>query len=181
MFFYILATGVSLSFFFMIWRISKMNRHDVVLYRFCELRRRTIRHLRDEDVIQALSRHEYISLRKMLEMLNAIILHYKSHRTIIFNLRCFVKYLADFKAQNKKAQCINSTNNEYIEELRSDIQSALLFAFMRYTPFIRSEIVIKVSIFFLGMLANAGVKRVNRYVYSLREAFELTHRHGHIA
>lgn len=181
MLFYILITAALLALFFMISRIGKMKRHDDVLYGFCDLRRQAIQQLRDEDNFNSLSRQEYIALRKMLLMLNVIISEYKSHRTIMFNLRYFVKYLAEFKRQKKKTQAIETTKNESIEALRKDIQRALLFAFVQYTPFIRSEVVLKVSIFMLGMLARTGMKRVNRYVESLREAFALTHGHNGLA
>jgi len=171
--FYVLMTAALLSTFWMILRMRKVKRHDEVLYRFCELRRDAMKTLRDKSSIEAMTRQEYIVLRKLLETLNVIIEAYKTHKTVIFNLRTLVRVLSEYKRYNKKAESIEKTKHEGIEFLRIGIMKALLHGFLAYTPFIKSEVVVRVVLAILGLLAQSGVKKLNGYARSLKEALEI--------
>jgi len=179
MMFYILMTTALVTTIWMLFRVRKLKRHDEVLYKFCGLRRQAMRYLRDEDNLNSLSRQEYITLRKLVETINVTIEGYKTHKTVMFNLRYFMRFLREYKRYNKKTETIAKTDNIEIEELRDGIQKALLFGFMTYTPFIKSEVLVRVLVFLLSLLAHTGWKKVNGYISSVNEAFELTHGGAH--
>jgi len=177
MFYFLMAVAL-LANLWMIWRVRKMKRHDGVLYRYCELRRQAMQYLRDEDKLSQLPRQDYIALRKMICMMNITIEQYKNHKLVMFNLREFVKYFRAYASANKKAAAITIIDNKEIEDLRKGLMKALFFGFMTYTPFIRSEIVVRLTIMILSFLAKAGIRKVNAYVASLKEIQELSHRYA---
>ena len=85
--FYIVATLIAIFLIYQIISLRELKKHDEHLFRFCELRRESIKLLYEER--DALGRNDYIALREMLGALNVTINNYRNHKTAIFNLRRF--------------------------------------------------------------------------------------------
>jgi len=167
--FYLLILPISCFFLFQVYQLREMKKHDEHLFRFCELRRDSIDLLSNE--YETSSRNDYVALRKLIEALNNTIHNYKSHKTVIFNFRLFARYLREFKSLEEKADEI-STNNQDLLNLICRMQVSVFEAFLAYTPFFKSEIIVSITIRVLSAAVDSGISSVRKYRNSLVEVVE---------
>ena len=146
-------------------KLVKMRRHDKVLFKFCNLRRKVMEKIRSDNF--ELSKEDYYSLRNLAENLN-ISIHYYNHLKIsIFNWRKCKEYIKSLNKEDKKVLKLNISNNPEIKYLYDKFTLVLIFAFLNYTPFLKIEILLKISIFILSTIAKYGYDQMNDYIDSL--------------
>jgi len=166
--FYIAIIPVSMYIFWEILHLNNQRKHDVSLYVFCQLRRRCIDYLRENS--DTITRNDYISLRKLLFVINVTIKHYKEHKTIMFNYRLFILALRQTKDSYIDSEKI-TTNNPAIQVFHDELQSSIIKAFIAYTPLLKSEIIMSL----LKAIAIIKIKSVNKYIDNVIEANKFIH------
>lgn len=131
--------------------VKKHEKHDRVLFRFCQIRRDLMKDLRDR-YDTTLSRQEWQAANFLLEILNGVIQHYHSHKTTMFNLRKVrLMIKSDLQRyqdtqQKIKARLSEVPKNTKVYELYGDFSRASLQSFFTYTPFIRTEILLRLLV-----------------------------------
>jgi len=149
----ILAVIIFPFLFFQALWLMRLRKHDVHLYRFCQLRRDSIKFMYDEH--QSLSRTDYIALRKLIRVLNLTINNYKAHKKTLFDFRAFTLYMREIRPFEERVEEI-STNNERIKELRERMFYAVIEAFFAYTPFLKHEAIARLIFFILSAAVKSG-------------------------
>lgn len=154
MFFYVLLTPPLLATVIMIWRLRSMEKHDKVLYRFCEIRRQTMSLIRERNF--DLTPEDYLALRQVAEATSATIHDYNSFKIYIFNFR---KFLAAIRRMEKLEVTLTHGRElkPEITMLRNRFADAMLFAFVTFTPFFKSERVLLVFHHTCSALAKLGI------------------------
>ncbi|HKV42152.1 MAG TPA: hypothetical protein VJX67_23310, partial [Blastocatellia bacterium] len=138
MIFYIVMGPALIGSAVMAWHLRLMGRHDRVLYRFCEIRREIMNLIRDNAF--EMDRTDYYAFRDLLEVVSFTIHDYNACKIHSFNFRRFREWLKDAKQLGGKIE----TQNRRVLDLRAKYSWAMLDAFFAYTPFLKSEIAVKV-------------------------------------
>lgn len=161
----------------MIVHLQRLKKHDLVLYRFCQVRRESMQFLRNnwED----LPREEYIALRKLLKILNTTINRYNDHKTVLFNLRRFVERVREFEYFSKKVEQTEIPKTVEIQQLYKKTSISFLYGFFAYTPLIKSEIFIKISLIIISFLTMLGVKKINDFIDPIVESIINVRKQAH--
>lgn len=124
---------------------KKMQKHDAVLFPFCQLRREIMKHLFDAvmESPATLSRGEFDALRRLSRVLDATIHNYNRHKTEMFNLRKMVKLLHQYRHTVKEMPPVDFTDNSEIREFHHRFLQLFCRAFVAYTPLIRWEMTLR--------------------------------------
>ena len=138
----ILATDASRFRF----RQKEMQKHDRVLFPFCQLRRDVMSFLyrivmKDAD---SLSSSEYKFIRQMLNVLDATIHNYNQHKTSMFNLRKIAKHFETYRKASEST--LEVPDHPEIQEFHERIHRLLVVAFLAYTPLIRWELALRLIV-----------------------------------
>ena len=120
-------------------RQKEMQRHDRVLFLFCQLRRDVMRFLY-MNVIEntnSFSLAGYKSVRRLLNVLDAIIHDYNQHKTSIYDMRQIVKNFKMYRKISKTA--LETSSHPEIREFNECIHRLLGAALLAYTPLTHSR------------------------------------------
>jgi hypothetical protein len=183
MFFYILLFPILLSLLLVFFNLRRMRKHDIVLFRFCQIRRDVMRIIRDKNL--EISQEDYFALRDLINGLEITIHHYNECKTTLFNMRSYLKWFKEYKKNAKKLKlCIDDNSNPEIINLSDRFRFALLMAFFAYTPFIKSEATIRIFAWILNFLTKIGIKQVKKicdnFKWLLNESENFQHaQHAH--
>jgi len=120
------------------YKSYKIKKHDDVLFQFCNIRRDVMKYLRDN--MDHISQEEYKSLKHLLKQLNILIRDYEALTSMIFDLGHLFKEADKTRKYVLILEKIKLPDNKEIERLYFNQKRAMLYAFMRYTPFVRSII-----------------------------------------
>ncbi len=161
-----LACIVFAAFFWL--QIRKAAKHDRVLFPFCQLRRDIMCFLREHmpDQPNALSREEYDSVLRLLDVVSDVIHHYNRHKTVMFNFRRVIKFSMKYRDTLEQAKPIEMTGNAKIQEFHHRFVGLLAKAFIAYTPLIRWEMVLR----FIAYIYRARKEAAERVVNDARQA-----------
>jgi hypothetical protein len=110
---------------------------------------------------------EYLALRKLLGILNTTINRYNDHKMILFNLRRFIEQIKEFDHFSKEAKPVKVSKNKEIQQLYIATSKSFLYGFFTYTPLIKSEIFVKISIAIIGLLALLGIEKLNNSMHQI--------------
>ena len=124
-------------------RLRGMARRDSVLFRFCEIRRRLVAHIYRRDIAGEMRRGEYLSARRLLTTLNAIVGEYDRARAQVFNYREFVRILRSYGEISGELESIPPPQDPELRALYEDASRALVLAFFAHTPFLMTEMVLQ--------------------------------------
>ena len=151
--FYIFMVPVLLWMFAMAMRLRALTNHDRVLYNFCQVRRDTMKLIREHNF--SLSREDYIALRQIEIAASHTIHDYNLCKVYMFNLRRFAAALRRLKPLEVERRDGLHLKQE-IETIKHKFEVALFVAFFTFTPFLAHEIILKASKKTLLALARIG-------------------------
>ena len=140
-------------------RQKEMQKHDRVLFPFCQLRRDVMRFLYI-DVIEntgSLSLAEYKLVRRLVNVLDATIHDYNKHKTLMFNVWKIAKHLKMYRKVSKVT--LEIPNHPEIREFHERVRRLLVAAFLAYTPLIRWELVFRLVVFAYRMSKQDEARR----------------------
>lgn len=167
--FYVCIVPALIMSMYMIVYLRNLRKHDNVLYRFCQIRRKAMSILRNDGF--GMQGQDYVSLRVLVENLNITINNYKECKTVLFNFRRFNKYLTEYKISAQEVEQFKLPNDERIKALVRDFSIALFRAFLEYTPLIRSEIAIRIILFIATALTKIGINHANNFAKQISDTF----------
>jgi len=138
--------------------LSTMKTHDRTLFRFCDLRRDMIAHLynkRDE-----LTPEDYAQFRIVLNSLNNTIHFYNDFKIHFFNLRKLLKSLV-WRVQSSTTQidAVRISRNKELLGFVKKYEKATLLGFFAYTPFLGTEVTVRLVIQLLKLIAQTTKKK----------------------
>ena len=125
---------------------KRVEKHDRVLFRFCQIRRDLMAELRAR--YDSISPQEFHAAEFLLESLDGVIRHYHRHKTTTFNLRKMRRMIEEDLSQYRAAmraaeEHLSAAPPGKIAELYADFARAGAEAFIAYTPFIRTEFILR--------------------------------------
>ena len=128
------------------FRQKEMQKHDRVLFPFCQLRRDVMSFLYRNSMKDAdsLSPSEYEFIRQLLNVLDATIHSYNQHKTSMFNLRKIAKHLETYRKASETA--LKVPDHPEVQEFHQRIHQLLVVAFLAYTPLIRWELALRLIV-----------------------------------
>lgn len=173
--FYLLMVPLLLVLFCMILYLRKLKKHDIVLYRFCQLRRNTISMIAENKL--TLSKEEYSSLRTLITILNSTIHNYNECKTAVFDIRNLFKHFRELKKSTNEIENLQLPDNKDIKELYFQFLFSMFYAFFAYTPFLKSEIVLTIITYAFGRIS---VKSKTNIQWLKNEAHKLNYPLGFI-
>ena len=140
-------------------RQKEMQKHDRVLFPFCQLRRDIMRflHLSVIEDTDSLSPAEYKSVRQLLNVLDGTIHNYNQHKTLMFNIRKIAKHLKMYRKVSKAA--LEIPDHPEIREFHERTHRLLVATFLAYTPLIRWELALRLIVFAYRMGKQDGIRR----------------------
>ena len=148
----LLLLALILHGLFVSLRLREVKRRDVVLFRFCEIRRRLVAFIYRRDISGAMGREEYLIARRLLVMLNAIVSEYDHRRARMFNFR---EFLREYEKISGELSSFEPPENPELRALYEDAARALVLAFFAYTPFLLPEAALRLgAAFFKEQAAN---------------------------
>lgn len=149
----------------MAFNLLKIRKHDRVLFQFCQLRRDIMDLLRTRGF--NLPKNEYLIVRGILGTVNKAIHGYNDHKTSFFNFRSFARFLREFKRNASAAERLPAPRDPEVREIASGFEKAMRRGFLTYTPFIRSELGLRLLVILSFLLAKAGLKSVQQIFENL--------------
>ncbi|MCK5228641.1 MAG: hypothetical protein KAR13_00145 [Desulfobulbaceae bacterium] len=175
--FYLLFIPTFFVSILMVIHLRNLKKHDIVLYKFCQVRRESMQFLRNnwED----LPREEYLALRKLLSVLNTTINRYNDHKTVLFNLRRFIEEVKEFDSFSKKVASTEMPKTDEIQQLYIATSKSFLYGFFAYTPLIKSEIFVKISIIIISLLTLVGIEKFNNSIHQIVESINNAREQAH--
>jgi hypothetical protein len=133
---------------YMICKFRRLNKHDRVLYPFCQLRREIYKYFSEVKV--NIDIDDYKDLNDLLAMDDKVIHTYNQNKSCLFNFRKFRRFIKtqfeELRETTEKMEERKFSNNPKISQLQKNFIGSLFFAFFEYTPFIKSEVAIKLMI-----------------------------------
>jgi len=163
MFYFLIIPGLVISLG-MLLHFRRIEKHDKVLYRFCQVRRDIMTILR-RDLLEV-NREKYFGLRVLLDGTSNAIHYYNDNKTTLFNFREFCKWLGDAKRSAEAMEKLKLPNDPEVLEIRDRFAQAMVCGFCAYTPFLRTEAGFAVSLFLLKAMAKAGWRRAETLIQS---------------
>ena len=145
--------------------LRRVNKHDRVLFPLCQLRRDVLSFLYTNTFTRqsTLSPAEYDSLIKLSNMLDSAIHNYNEHKTVMFNLRKLMSHLKKYRHTMKQTKLPELPDNPEIQAFHARFVQCLAQAFIAYTPLIRSEIVLQVTILACRVVYYVGYRTVSKH------------------
>lgn len=159
--FYFFIIPTLLFLIYQIFRLRSITKHDKILFGFCQNRREMMKLIRDKN--QTLSIEDYQALRELVEMTNKTIHNFNHYKPVLFNFRRFIEYVRNAQEVDNKFK-EHQFGSQEIAELYNRFFLTLLGAFFTFTPLIKSEIVLRASIYFFKALAKLGARKAKRVI-----------------
>ena len=162
----VVLTGDALRFRF---RQKEIQKHDRVLFPFCQLRREIMRFLYMNAIknTNSLSLTEYKSVRRLLNVLDAAIHDYNKHKTLMFNVGKIAKHLKMYRKVSKAT--LEIPDHPEIREFHERVRRFLVAALLVYTPLVRWELAFRLVVFAYRMSKQDGIRR-RRAEYVVKSA-----------
>jgi hypothetical protein len=158
----LLLSGLTIS------RLLEMEKHDTVLFQFCEIRRDIMRLLRERG--RGFSPEDYAAVRILLDVVNETIHGYHREKRRMFDGREFMRFLREYEATATAFEVLRDVQNPEIQKLRDETGRAMVVGFFRYTPFLRSEITARVLFWTASIIAKLGYRRARTFIRVLTAA-----------
>lgn len=156
MYFYFLIIPSLVMLTGMLFALYKMTKHDRVLYRFCQIRRETMALLRKRGF--SLPENDYLALKQLLHGLDITIHNYNTCKYTVFNYRYLTRKLEELKNETSKFKAKKAKTREIVQ-LTDKFRHTMIYAFLSYTPFLRSQWIIKFILLLLKILVKLGVRK----------------------
>lgn len=161
---------------YMIALLRRLEKHDRVLYRFCEVRRKLMRLLRQSGT--ELSPEDYRVARALLDMLETNIHNYQETKKFLLNGRRFLKSLRTYSKSAVEVANLAMIRDPRVAEVRNELGRAVLLGILDYTPLLRSELLVRFIAGSASFFARLGWRRMKTVASTLLLAKDTANRQG---
>ena len=160
---------------------KEMQKHDRMLFPFCQLRRDVMSFLYRSVIENAdsLSFAEYRFVRQLLSVLDVTIHNYNQHKTSMFNVRKIAKHLQMYRKASKIAS--EAPDHPELREFDKRIHRLLVAAFLAYTPLIRWELALRLIVFAYRIGKHGTRRHEAEYVVESAEKVRSDARHYNVS
>jgi hypothetical protein len=162
----------------MIVHLRGLQKHDKVLFRLCEVRRKMMRLLRESG--EELSVEDYAAARALLNILGTTIHNYHETKQRLLDGRRFFQFLNVYSITVGEVESLtHDIRDPRVAELQMEFGKAIFHGFLLYTPLLRSELVVRFIVGALSLFARLGVSRMKKLAAALVTARDTAERQGH--
>ena len=164
-------------------RQKELQKHDRVLFPFCQLRRDVMRFLHTNVIEKtgSLSSAEYEYIRWLLKGLDVTIHNYNQHKTLMFNVRKIAKHIKMYRKVSKATVRFQVPDRPEIKKFHERVNRLLVAAFLTYTPLIRWELALRLVVFAYRVgKQDVGRRREAEYVVKSAEKVRDDARHYNV-
>jgi hypothetical protein len=169
--FYITVIPILFYSIFIIVKLRNLKKHDIILFSFCGLRRDAMQLLRDRGY--ELGEDNYKSIKRLLKILNHAIHEYNDNKLSFFNFRAFYRSAKQFKDSTKQIEKFQAPSDEEISILVRRLSVTMIYSFLAYTPFLKSEIILRLATSFFRILTNTSIDYISKRTNVMFDAFTL--------
>ncbi len=167
MFFYLLVLPVFILMFITWSDLRELQKHDMVLYRFCQVRRELMAFLRAEGI--QLSPEDYRFAQHLIDALHRTIHNYEDNKKSLFNFRHFLLFLKRFRDSVDELRRIPTSDNVRLQGLCHEYGNAMLRGFVAFTPGFRSEMVLRLGAAVAWMGGRYFAEQVTKFLAMFRQ------------
>jgi len=157
-------------FTFMLYRLLLIRKHDKVLYDFCNVRRSMMKYLRDN--FETINKRDYVNIRTSLDLLNNSIRHFDHYKHHVFNIKNLAPMLKTAKQNLTQTKKLQESVNPEVKKLVQCYEKSFLLAFFRFTPLLKTKLVLAISLFLLYILLHFANKYCRNWIYTIKSAIE---------
>ena len=129
--------------------VKRHEKHDRILFSFSRLQSAVMKEVLARHDSGELTRKQYEASKFLMDMLDDVSRHYDTHKTTMFNLRKMRRMveqdLARYEETNREMRnrLAEISSDAKIFALYEEFSRAAAQAFLAYTPFIRTEIILR--------------------------------------
>jgi hypothetical protein len=174
--FYIALLPVLVLSVITIVRLARLEKHDRVLFRFCEVRRQLMSLLRETGT--DLSRDDYAAARTLLDMLESTIQNYHQTKQVLLNGRRFLRFLDAYSTTAGAVERLPAIHDARLREVRVRFARAVFLGYLEYTLLLRSELLARWSLVSMTVFAHLGLRRMKNLAAALITARIVAQRQG---
>jgi len=106
-----------------------------------------------------LTKNQYHTIRKTLDILNAVIHYYDDFKAETFNFRKMINFMTDYQNSIKQVERVKTSSDPEIAGIQQSLRVALFYACLTYTPFIKSEMLFRLILELSKILVKTGAKK----------------------
>lgn len=154
---------------FLLWQyrwLKQIEKHDRHLYQFCQLRREAMALLMDE--YDSMDQQDLAALRQVIDALNSMIHHYRTHKTVLFDFRRFVKHVQTLQQFEQQQQSVHAESPQ-VQALMHRMAVEVCQAFLAYTPFLRHELIVRISVMLIGAAVSIGIAPLKKLLVAINQ------------
>ena len=118
-----------------------------------------------------LTRDDYQVIRHVYNVLDSAIHNYNDYKSSIFNIRSFYKLAKKYNESTSEIEKIKIPNNAEIQKIYTNFNYTMIKAFFTFTPLLKSELFIRVLIYFLSVLSRFGKNYLTNRIKFIIEFF----------
>jgi hypothetical protein len=154
MFFYILFVPSIIILLVTMFELLIVRKHDSVLYQYCQLRRNILGYLRTKGT--RLSEPDYVLANQMLDYVGITIHDFHKLKEEVFNVRKARKLAKASWRVHTKRDIFAETSNKQLKNLQNQFRFLILISIFAYTPFLKSEVVLRLLYQLAKFIAKLG-------------------------
>ncbi len=143
-----------------------LRKHDKVLFEFCQLRRDLMSILRRNLFV--INEKDYLDAKELLDLTNNMIHYYNHHKKTTFNFFWFIETIKETRKSSEEIKGRVPIVNKEINNLYGLFSNTLISAFLKYTLFLRSKIIIRLLISILQFFAKISIYKIRSAIDYLK-------------
>jgi hypothetical protein len=162
MFFYLVIVPAIIMVVVMIFELSIINKHDKVLFQFCQLRRNMLAYVRQKGI--TMPEADYVLMNELLDFVGNTIHDFKYLKEEVFNVRKAKKLAITSKMAQREKHVFMSTDNKKIKVFQNQVRFCLINSILAYTPFLKYELVLRVLYAFGSLMARFSYQKSKNFL-----------------
>lgn len=140
-------------------KLKNINKHDKILFFFCDHRRDIMKYLRKDGF--NISSKEFKEIKQILVITSNSIHYFNKHKTTTFNFRVMKKLIVEGKKSIEEVRIIKS-DNEKIQAFQFEFIKCYLNAVFIFTPFIRTSFILYIIFLLLKIGFKIGIETAKK-------------------
>jgi hypothetical protein len=153
--------------------LHSLQKHDRVLFPICQVRRDLLSMIASGVETASIDRRDYIYARWMLESLNSTIALYRDYRTRLFNFREYTRFVRRYRESAEGLASLPTTKNQKLKEIEERLDELMFRGFLTYTPLMRSEMVARMLMSVIPLVAKLGLIKFAAKLEDLKTVYAL--------
>jgi hypothetical protein len=168
--FYLMFIPVSIALALELRYMWKLRRRDSVMFGFRRLRSEIMAYILENA--EQFSPSDYLFARQLVNALDVSELAHQESRSRFFNARAFARFVRDFTASEAGVAGLPRPSSEALRTFETRFAGCLFNAFLAYTPFFASELLLRFSLQVLVWTLSLPSRLGIRAARTARSAYE---------